>query len=180
MSRIPISQAPALLPKFNLHARAEPPLGSDYYIYDAIKTDLGIAASASDFSVKIIQPATMTTTGIIKYHSDQITEIKARANTLLSSSKDGQVAIWDLRQALEAKPAIALKTKDPVLSFDMSIDDAMLVSGSALDKDCCARIHLWDPRAAGQPFAVFEDSHSEDVSQIQCHPHAAKQFLSGS
>ncbi|KAJ2747050.1 hypothetical protein GGI20_000854 [Coemansia sp. BCRC 34301] len=180
MTRIPVSQAPALLPKFNLHARAEPQLGSDFYIYDVVKTDIGIAASTSDMCVKILEPGTMNTTGSIKYHSDQITEIKARTNSLLSSSKDGQTAIWDLRQVLAAKPALVFKAKDPVLSFDMAIDESMLVSGSALDKDCCARINLWDPRAAGQPLAVFEDSHSEDVSQIRCHPSAPRQFLSGS
>ncbi|KAJ2323097.1 hypothetical protein GGI00_005724 [Coemansia sp. RSA 2681] len=180
MTRIPVSHAPTLLPKFNLHTRAEPQLGSDAYIYDAIKTDIGIAASTSDVCVKFFEPRTLQAMGQLKYHSDQITEIKARTNSLLSSSKDGQIAIWDLRQALTTKPAFVFKTKDPVLSFDMSIDDSMLVSGSALDKDCCARINLWDPRAAGRPLAVFEDSHSEDVSQIRCHPSASRQFLSGS
>ncbi|KAJ2736021.1 hypothetical protein IW152_001144 [Coemansia sp. BCRC 34962] len=180
MARIPVSQAPTLLPKFNLHARANPQSDSDTYIYDAIKTDIGIAASTSDMCVKFFEPSTLQTKGQLNYHGDQITEIKARSNSLLSASSDGQIAIWDLRQALSVAPALVFKSKDPVLSFDMSIDDALLVSGSALDKDYYAKINLWDPRAAAQPVAVYENSHSEDISQIRCHPSASRQFLSGS
>ncbi|KAJ2037980.1 hypothetical protein H4S04_008451 [Coemansia sp. S16] len=180
MTRIPVSQAPALLPKFNLHVRTNPQPGSDTYVYDAINTDIGIAASTSDVCVKFFELSTLQSKGQLKYHKDQITEIKARSNSLLSASKDGQIAIWDLRQALSATPALTFKTKDPVLSFDMSIDDTMLVSGLALDKNCCAKINLWDPRTVAQPIAVFENSHSEDVSQIRCHPSISHQFLSGS
>ncbi|KAJ2483456.1 hypothetical protein EV174_002945 [Coemansia sp. RSA 2320] len=180
MARIPVARVPTLLPQFNLHARAEPQPKSNAYIYDAIQTDIGIAASTSDVCVRFFEPSTLREKGLLKYHSDQITEIRARANSLMSSSKDGKVAIWDLRQALTAAPALLFKTSDPVLSFDMSTDDAMLVSGSVLDSECFARINLWDPRAASRPTAVFENSHSEDVSRIRCHPSMPRHFLSGS
>ncbi|KAI8325281.1 WD40 repeat-like protein [Martensiomyces pterosporus] len=180
MARIPVASVPTLLPKLNLQHSAFFELGSNLYIYDTLRTEIGIAVSASNHDIKLYEPGSLQPKGSLKYHSGQLTQIKAQQNKLLSSSLDGQIAIWDLRQALTA-PAVAFTADDPVLSFDMAADETMLVGGTQLNSDGSAKINFWDTRAAGgRPLKVFEDSHSDDVTQIQCHPSLNRQFLSAS
>ncbi|KAJ1956673.1 hypothetical protein GGI12_005248 [Dipsacomyces acuminosporus] len=180
MVRIPVASVPTMLPKLSLQHSAFFELGSNLYIYDTIRTDIGIAVSASNHDIKLYEHGTLQPKGSLKYHSGQLTQLRARQNKLLSSSLDGQIAIWDLRQALTA-PAVALKADDPVLSFDISADETMIVGGTQLNDDGAAKINFWDTRSsAGRPSKVFEESHSDDVTQIQCHPSLPRQFLSGS
>ncbi|KAJ1946104.1 hypothetical protein FBU59_002115 [Linderina macrospora] len=178
MSRIPVTSTPSLLPKLHLQHSAFFDLGRDIYIFEALRTTAGIAVSASNNSIKLYDSQTLAPTGTNTYHSDKVTQIKARPNMLLSSSFDQQVAIWDLRQSFE-RPAMSFHANSPVLSFDMSVDDKMLVGGTKLDDDLQATICFWDTHA-GKLAKVFEESHSDDVTNIQCHPGNAKQLLSGS
>ncbi|KAJ1827282.1 hypothetical protein LPJ56_001742, partial [Coemansia sp. RSA 2599] len=157
-------------------------LGGDVYVYDTVLTDIGIAASGSNCTVKFYDHGTLQEKSKIAYHSDQITQIRARENSLQSCSLDGQIAIWDLRQSLAAPPALSFRSKDPALSFDISSDDRLLVSGSRLDEDYhVARMHFWDVRAGGsQPMHTFENSHSDDITQIEFNKHKGSQMLSAS
>ncbi|KAJ2375547.1 hypothetical protein IW150_002490 [Coemansia sp. RSA 2607] len=181
MSRIPLAEAPGLLPKLHLQTSALFELGGDIYVYDVINTDIGVAASGSNHTVKFYDPSTLQAKATLAYHNDQITHIQARTNSFMSSSLDGQVAIWDLRQPLTAQPALAFRTKDQLLSFDISTDDRMLVGGARLDEDYhVARMHFWDVRGGAQAVRSFENSHSDDITQIQFSQHKASQMLSGS
>ncbi|KAJ1850429.1 hypothetical protein H4R99_004662 [Coemansia sp. RSA 1722] len=182
MVKIPVSRAPELLPKLHLRTSALFELGGDVYVYDTVLTDMGIAASGSNRTVKFYDQSTLQEKSKIAYHSDQITQIQARQNSFQSCSLDGQIAIWDLRQSLNASPALAFRAQGPVLSFDISGDDRMLVGGSRLDEDYhVARMHFWDVRAGdSQPMHTFENSHSDDITQIQFNKHKPSQMLSGS
>ncbi|KAJ1900182.1 hypothetical protein LPJ66_001640 [Kickxella alabastrina] len=172
MSRIPITQAPGLLPQLRLHASAAYEAGSDLYVYEIVSTDLGMAASASNHTVKFFDRGTLQATGTLAHHSDQVTQMRARPNSLLTSSLDGQIAIWDLRQPLGA-PALGFRASDPLLSFDLGNDERLLVGGARLDEDMhLSRISFWDTRGSGtQAVRVFESMHSDDVTQIHCGAH---------
>ncbi|KAJ2843192.1 hypothetical protein J3B02_005344, partial [Coemansia erecta] len=182
MAKIPVTRAPELLPKLHLQTSALFELGGDVYVYDTVLTDIGIAASGSNCTVKFYDHNTLQEKSKVTYHSDQITQIQARENSFQSCSLDGQVAIWDLRQSLTASPALTFRSQDPVLSFDISSDDRLLASGSRLDEGYhVARMHFWDVRAAGsQPMHTFENSHSDDITQIHFNKHDGSQMLSGS
>lgn len=179
-----VTSAPDLFPRpFRLHhhTASRPNL----YIYDAIATSAGIAASASDHSIGVLDPSSLATTHTIQYHTDQITNIRSKdQRTLLTSSRDSQIALWDLRQPPHDVPAIVFKSQDrdaAILGFDVSPDGMMLVSGASVDEqDMCARIALWDTRQPHVAAGLFDSSHSEDITQIHCHPTRPGQFMSGS
>ncbi|KAI9506794.1 WD40-repeat-containing domain protein, partial [Coemansia spiralis] len=149
------------------------------YIYDAVRTDIGIAVSGSNYSVGFYEPSTLQKKGMLKYHANQITQIKARPNSFFSSSIDGQIAYWDLRQAL-TEPALVFKANNPLLSFDISTNNTLLIGSTQLNDEYNANINFWDLRTASVPIKIYEDSHSDDITQIHCCPNAANQFLSGS
>ncbi|KAJ2357686.1 hypothetical protein IWW50_001083 [Coemansia erecta] len=179
MTPISITQAPSLLPTLHPVSSTQAGRGNDIYIYETVRTANGAAVSTSAQEVHLYERFGVNSVRTIKYHNDQITQIRVRDESLMSSSRDGQIAIWDLRQATSA-PSLVFKSDDSILSFDLSADSSMLVGGTQLNDDYAAKIQFWDPRAAGSPVKVFEDSHSDDVTQIHCKPGAAKQFLSGS
>ncbi|KAJ2784910.1 ferroxidase fet3 [Coemansia javaensis] len=153
--------------------------GSGAYIYETIRLGQGLAVSTSSLEVRVYERFGAAPVRTIKHHTGQITQIRARENSLLSSSLDGQIAVWDVRQAGSA-PSMVFRSSDPVLSFDLSADDTVLVGGTQLNSDYAAKVLFWDPRAPGAPVRAFEDSHSDDVTQIQCSPSAPKRLLSGS
>ncbi|KAJ2670093.1 hypothetical protein IWW42_004169 [Coemansia sp. RSA 1085] len=179
MSRISVTKAPSLLPK--LYPAASTSLGhsGDVYIYETISTPHGVAVSTSARQIQLYERFGVSPLRTLEYHNDQITQIRMREQSLMSSSRDGQIAIWDLRQSTNT-PSLVFKSEDPVLSFDLSADNSMLVGGTQLNSDYMAKIQFWDPRNAGMPIKMFEDSHSDDVTQIHCNPNAPKQILSGS
>ncbi|KAJ2772882.1 hypothetical protein IWQ57_001566 [Coemansia nantahalensis] len=179
MSRIPVSRVPSLLPELTRCAAAPAQPGSELYIYEAVRAGRGLAVSTSALEVRLYDPFGLSPVHTLKHHAGQITQIRARGDRLLSSSADGQIALWDLRQPA-ARPAMVFTSADPILSFDLSTDDTMLVGGTQLNSSYAAKVLFWDVRAAGAPARAFEDSHSDDVTQIQCCPSASKQFLSGS
>ncbi|KAJ1667313.1 hypothetical protein EV178_001564 [Coemansia sp. RSA 1646] len=179
MTRIPVTQAPTLLPKLHLSNSAMFELGKDVYIYEAVRTDIGLAVSGSNHKIGFYEPETLQKNGCLEYHTDQLTQMRSREASLFTCSIDRQIARWDLRQALTS-PAQVFKADDPLLSFDISANNALLVGGSRLNDSYSANITFWDPRAPSTPIKVFENSHSDDVSQINCCPSASNQFLSGS
>ncbi|KAJ2645686.1 hypothetical protein GGH99_008195, partial [Coemansia sp. RSA 1285] len=127
MARIPVTQAPTLLPKLQMANAAMFDLGKDVYIYETLLTDIGLAVSGSNQKVCFYEPETLQKTCLLDYHKDQLTQIRSRETGFYS-----------------------------------------------------ANITFWDPRVPSTPVKLFENSHSDDVSQIHCCPSAPNQFLSGS
>ncbi|KAJ2608561.1 hypothetical protein EV177_004916 [Coemansia sp. RSA 1804] len=179
MARIPVTQAPTLLPKLQMANAAMFDLGKDVYIYETLLTDIGLAVSGSNQKVCFYEPETLQKTCLLDYHKDQLTQIRSRETGLFTCSADKQIAHWDLRQALTS-PVQVFKANDPLLSFDISANNTFLVGGSILNDSYSANITFWDPRVPSTPVKLFENSHSDDVSQIHCCPSAPNQFLSGS
>ncbi|KAJ2709210.1 hypothetical protein H4R19_004368, partial [Coemansia spiralis] len=179
MSRIPVTRVPSLLPELTRCAASPAHPDGELYIYETVRAASGLAVSTSALEVRLYDRFGVVPVHTLKHHTEQITQIRARDNRLLSSSADGQIALWDLRQPA-ARPAMVFTADDPILSFDLSTDDSMVVGGTQLNSSYAAKILFWDPRTPGAPLRAFEDSHSDDVTQIQCSPNAPKQFLSGS
>jgi WD40 repeat protein len=70
----------------------------DIYIFDIVANSSNMIVSASNHEIKLYNPTTFAIKNILKFHTDTITQIKAHGeNILMSSSKDGSVAVWDLR-----------------------------------------------------------------------------------
>ncbi|KAF9552438.1 hypothetical protein BGW38_009465, partial [Lunasporangiospora selenospora] len=94
---IPITVEPRLIPPFALKQSSAFSHG-DVYIFDLAATSSNLIVSASSNEIKLYNPTSIAINNILKFHSDSITQIKAHNdNIIMSSSKDGSVAAWDLR-----------------------------------------------------------------------------------
>ncbi|KAJ2080382.1 hypothetical protein H4R24_003123 [Coemansia sp. RSA 988] len=180
MSRIPVTQASGLLPKLALRASGQAQTGGgSLYIYETLLAGNYAAASTSAYEINLYEPFSTAPVRRLKYHTDQLTQIRVREDSVLSSSVDGQIAVWDIRQSAN-QPSLVLKSEDPILSFDISADKTTVIGGARLNSEYAAKILIWDMRMAGTLARVFEDSHSDDVTQIHCNQNFSNQILSGS
>ncbi|OLY83955.1 WD repeat-containing protein 89 [Smittium mucronatum] len=118
-------------------------------------------------------------------------------NFVSTSSLDGKIRIYDVRTG-SPNPVNELVSPYPLLSFDISCDNMFVVAGSEqvdvnkksspkvsfagkpFDSDDDVGIFLWDTRMANKEYAVFTETHSNDVSQIKCHKQSNTKFMSGS
>ncbi|CAB4444774.1 unnamed protein product [Rhizophagus irregularis] len=119
--------------------------------------------------------------GKLSYHNDTITNLKIhKDHFLMSSSKDGRIAIWDLRTSNRDPSQILMaKNRKPLLSFDINISDTLLAAGTELvAKD--ASILFWDLRNPSSVYAEFIESHNDDITQVKFHPISPTQLITGS
>ncbi|KAG0050815.1 WD40-repeat-containing domain protein [Linnemannia elongata] len=153
----------------------------DIYIFDIVANSSNMIVSASNHEIKLYNPATFAIKNILKFHTDTITQIKAHGeNILMSSSKDGSVAVWDLRT--DAGPVQVFQTpaKDPLLSFDLNSSEQILAAGSEL-VEYDANIHFFDARSNTSAIVkTYSESHSDDITNIKFHPTNPARLMTGS
>jgi WD40 repeat protein len=110
-------------------------------------------------------------------HRDTITEAKyINQNTLLTSSKDKTINIWDVRASQQ--PAKSINLPSAVLSFDVNSTQTVLAAGTELIGED-AIIYLWDVNG-DKLCAQFPDSHSDDITQVRFQPNTDCKMVTGS
>jgi WD40 repeat protein len=138
--------------------------------------------------LSIHDTATLKALGTLVHHTGPISDLcYVGATTLLSSSMDGTVGVWDLRSgqlasklsraALEPEEPTRKKKKgDPGLPPICTVDSdqaTLIAYGTSVPEGSeDSMIVLWDNRNQGQPLATFTDSHSEDITCIRFRPGA--------
>ncbi|KAF9107655.1 WD repeat-containing protein 89 [Mortierella sp. AM989] len=177
---IPISYEPRLI---------QPPLGlrqssafshGNIYIYDITSNSSNLIVSASNHEIKLYNPATLAIKSILKFHRNTITKVKAHGeHILMSSAKDGSIAVWDLRT--EGKPVQVFSTpaQNPLLCFDLNSSEQILAAGSEL-VDYDANIHFFDARNTSAIVKTYSESHSDDITNIKFHPTNPGRVMTGS
>lgn len=128
----------------------------------------------------------------LSHHTGPISDLcYVNPTSLLSSSMDGTVALWDLRAASKpagilSRPAPAPEPDEdapprkkkrlpagppPICSVDCSTVSSstnLIAYGTAIpDGGQDSMIVIWDPRSLNTPLATFSDSHSEDVTCVR-------------
>lgn len=97
MNEIPITYEPRLFQPLALKQTSAFSHG-DVYIFDITANSSNLIVSASNHEIKLYNPATLAIKNVLKFHTDSITQIKTHGDhILMSSSKDGSIAGWDLR-----------------------------------------------------------------------------------
>ncbi|KAG0224413.1 WD repeat-containing protein 89 [Actinomortierella wolfii] len=185
---IAISAAPTLTPPMALrHSSAFS--HDDIYIFDITANQSNLIVSASSHEIKLYNPSTLAINRVLKFHTDAISQIKAHGdNFIFSSSKDGHVALWDLRTEGAPVQTYSSARRDPLLSFDLNCAEQVLAAGTELNEEMYeAYIHFFDTRmasatnSANNPVVkTFNESHSDDVTQIKFHPTNPMRLMSGS
>ncbi|XP_026461991.1 WD repeat-containing protein 89-like isoform X1 [Ctenocephalides felis] len=162
-------------------------LSKNYILHLAVKRDgdLTIAAGLSNASCLIYK---LNDNGLIqltsiKGHEEGITELKFDKNDqnlLYTSSLDGTVKQWDLRNT--AQSCYTLKgqdsTKTPLLSFDEDISGRLLCAGTE-HTDGDAFLLFWDSRST-KLLGGYWESHDDDITQVQFHLYKRNLMMSGS
>ncbi|KAJ9049685.1 hypothetical protein DSO57_1021944 [Entomophthora muscae] len=156
--------------------------GNDY-VYDIVNYGQEkLAASSSTNQIKIFEKTNLTSSLTLEFHKDTITGLKAwnqaSDQLLLSSSKDGYIALWDPR----ASNAPINTWHDPgseIASFDFNCEGNILTAGTYLNESTReAKILFWDVRTKSL-FRQFVDSHNDDITEIRFHPTISHQLLTG-
>ncbi|ORX95735.1 WD40 repeat-like protein [Basidiobolus meristosporus CBS 931.73] len=149
------------------------------YIFDVTSSanSSHFAVSASNHQIKTYDREKLSILNTLQFHRDNVTEIKYKQeNILVSSSKDGSVAVWDLRNNNGPAQVFKASKNEALLSFDFNSDDTALAAGTELDDD--AKILFWDVRANNCVTEFFE-SHNDDITQVRFHPNDPKRLTSG-
>ncbi|CAN1184779.1 WD repeat-containing protein GTS1 [Linum perenne] len=164
--------------RFGLRNSIQTNFGDDYVFQIVPKEDwTSMAVSLSTNVVKFYSPVTGQYQGECRGHSDTINEISfsgsSTPHVLHSCSSDGTLRAWDTRtfqqvSCMDAGPA------QEAFSFSFGgSDDNLLAAG------CKSQVLFWDWRNKRQ-VACLEDSHMDDVTQVQFVPGHQDKLLSAS
>ncbi|XP_066137441.1 WD repeat-containing protein 89 isoform X2 [Euwallacea fornicatus] len=175
---------PTFPPCKHLHSRYL----DDKYILDISATSGThpfIAAALSDISTDVF---TLTDNELVKIsqlreHKQQIVNCKfslSNQNLLYTTSNDGTVKLWDLRDPKSAAATFKDENSQPksLNSFDVSPCDRLLAAGTELTAGD-AFILFWDVRNV-KLLGGYWQSHTDDISQVQFHPTDSNKLMSGS
>ncbi|KAI9144980.1 WD40-repeat-containing domain protein [Paraphysoderma sedebokerense] len=153
------------------------------YVFDIASTTLldHFAVSASNHEIKLYDYNGRFLGSMKGSHNAPITQIefeRANGNLLFSSSKDGTLNLWDLRDP--KLPAVVYKSpkSQPITCFSINSDVSLMAGGTDLTGEDAA-IVFWDPRSTSHLHS-FVESHSDDITCVHFHPSNPHLLLSGS
>ncbi|KAI8093394.1 WD40-repeat-containing domain protein [Halteromyces radiatus] len=152
----------------------------DQYVFDVTANSQYAIASASDNMIRLYDLSTLQPAASLNLHQQRISKIKLfNDQYLFSASEDGKLARWDLR-ASTTTPVQIFHYPRPLSAFDVNCNDTMAVVGT-LNEDVvqAAELGFFDTRQT-QLIHKFEESHGDDVTEIQCHPTIPSQLISSS
>ncbi|CAO3613549.1 unnamed protein product [Cunninghamella blakesleeana] len=143
----------------------------DQYVFNVTANSQYAIASASDNIIRLYDLATLQPATSLSFHQQRISKIKLYNDQyLFSASEDGKLARWDLRT--NSQPVQIFE------SFDINCNDSMAVVGTLNEEVVqAAEIGFFDTRAT-RLIHKFEESHGDDITEIQCHPTIPSQLIS--
>ncbi|KAI9279292.1 WD40-repeat-containing domain protein [Sporodiniella umbellata] len=178
MTSIDIQTCTNILPPFQLVKGID--LGyNDQYVFDVTANSQYGITSASDNMIRLYDLNTLQLAHTIAAHDSKIHQLKLKNEQFLfSSSEDGTLKRWDLRSG--ATPVQCFKYKKPITAFDLNCNDSMAIAGTELTFDDHATDLVFYDTRQTSILHVFNESHSEDITEIKSHPTLPAQFISSS
>ncbi|KAI9313029.1 WD40-repeat-containing domain protein [Dichotomocladium elegans] len=173
---IQVESNPSLLPSFHPVQALDFNLGEDYVLEVTANSQYAIA-SGSDSLIRLYDLNTLRPATTIAQQKG-LTRIRLyNDHTLFSAATDGTLVRWDLRSA---RPVQTFTCDKPISAFDINCDDTMAVAGTSdYDSYRPGELVFFDTRQT-QMLAKFDESHKDDVTEIQCHPSLSHHLLSSS
>ena len=106
-------------------------------------------------------------------HTTEVTGFKCfeeNKNNFISSSLDGSIKIWDLREKSEI---LSIKIQEPISCCSLSPDDEIVVGGTVDGK-----VKLWNMRE-NRLIKEFNEKNGKKITNIRFHPNEIKMISSG-
>lgn len=144
-----------------------------------------LAASSSDFTIRLHNKGTLDSVGQLKGHSGPLAGVvfsHSSPDLLYSASADGTVRAWDVRRpAVQAAQVFRSDPSHSYCSFDLSCCDTIACAGTAQVNKEDSFMVFWDVRKQGGGLlGVYSESHSDDITQVRFHPRDKDRLASGS
>ncbi|KAL3860612.1 hypothetical protein ACJMK2_010710 [Sinanodonta woodiana] len=161
----------------------------DYVLGIAAQTGDGgectLAATSSNYSIRLFNLANMASKGSIEGHEGVITGVSfghEEPHLLYSSSLDKTVRCWDTR--MDLKKAVQTfegyeKTNNLFTSFDVNCNDRLVCAGTEAAAHNDTYLIFWDRRKA-EVMGYYSESHQDDVTQVSFHPTDPDRMATGS
>ncbi|CEP09682.1 hypothetical protein [Parasitella parasitica] len=167
-----------ILPPFQLVKSIELEY-NDHYVFDVSANSQYAITSASDNLVRLYDLRTLQVSYTIPAHQERISKIKLKSDQyLFTASEDQTLKRWDLRAAGSTGPVQTFKYIKPLTAFDLNYNDTMAIAGTEFSTSTqSADLAFFDTRTASL-LHTFDESHGDDVTEIQCHPTLRTQFIS--
>ncbi|GIL42775.1 hypothetical protein Vafri_159 [Volvox africanus] len=166
---------PLKLPVCYGSARVDFNFNNPCYVFRVLPSASGdlISASVSNNTVKLYQPSgpQLSLVGELRGHTGTITDLSfcstSQPYTVVSSSTDGTIVVWDVRSA---QPVERYEVRGQEV-FSHSSLEHVLAAGTT------GEVLFWD-RRSGKQLAKLDDTHAEDVTQVRFH--GSGRIISGS
>ena len=154
--------------------------GLSPFVYDIAGVSSGIAALCSDDSLHVLDGSTLKSVSNFKNWQDGVCQrLKLfAADTIVTAGAAGKVRIRDLRSKGAISEELQLKGQENLLCVDVNPGKNQVAVGTEL-VGVDAKVVIWDIRQSGDPCIVYNDSHSENVTDL-CFAQDSSLLLSGS
>ncbi|KAI8142520.1 WD40-repeat-containing domain protein [Fennellomyces sp. T-0311] len=174
---IKVDSNPDLLPPFQPVRAIDFGFEDDYVLEVTTNSQYAIA-SASDKCIRLYDLSSLQLATTLKLQEKAIRKIKTYNDQyLFSASEDGSLVRWDLRTAQAVQ---TFRYNRPITAFDINCNESMAVLGTGdFDSTGCQDLVFYDTRQT-QLLSRFEESHSDDVTEIQCHPTLPSHLITSS
>ncbi|KAM7194511.1 WD40-repeat-containing domain protein [Rhypophila sp. PSN 637] len=156
------------------------------YITDIIPLVTGLAAAASDQSIRLFDPLRLSQGPIktLQTNHGNLTSTKAfnPAESIISTTgENGTVSLWDLRLDSAKSQVLRIQgtSEAALLSLACSSQTNTIAAGTELANHQ-ASILIWDLRSPSAPKTQYNEVHSDDVTELNFHPTNPTLLLSGS
>ncbi|KAK0379279.1 WD domain-containing protein [Colletotrichum limetticola] len=156
----------------------------DVYVLDIQRLNAGLSAISSDQKLSLFDPARVGQGPIKSYQTNHgnLTCLRTfdwQNSIVCTAGENGEVSVWDMREASKPQVAHFAATQSPILSMACDPRSNTIALGTEFQNHT-ASVLLWDIRAGPKQRLQYDEVHSDDVTELRFHPSESHILLSGS
>ncbi|KZT20669.1 WD40 repeat-like protein [Neolentinus lepideus HHB14362 ss-1] len=156
------------------------PSGSYVLSLASLPSCYAASTSAPSNTIHLYDKSDLRVSSTLGGHEEGITTLRMAENiagnntrALVSSGRDGTVAVWDERSGSMAIQMRSAGRPRTLLSCDVSLDGLTVAAGTELQGED-ALIQYWDPRHPAAPLRTHSMTHSDDITALHFRPSQGK------
>ena len=95
-----------------------------------------------------------------------------------SCSENGIIAAWDVMRSPGSVASFGETRRAPFGCISVGLGGTLIAAGT--DEGSESRIMFWDVRRLQEPLTIFDESHSDSITQLCFSPNGSTSMISGS